>query len=212
MADDKAVDAETEDSEEETAASDTEASASTGSMTEEPPEEGATGAAEPAEAAGPESQADQSELEEEPDTDLDADPDAGLDDNNATGTDVGTDDDRGTGSEFDADPDPDDHGLEHTRKSDVDGDRANGRLTDRVRNHDAVERVRQSDATDAVDTSDPVVLAAIASVLFSWYQFYVRDDRQYGLFVGLWAPTLLGFADYLQNADVADAVQQFRNE
>jgi hypothetical protein len=43
------------------------------------------------------------------------------------------------------------------------------------------------------------VLAAIASVFYSWYNFYVQGNEQYGLFTGLWAPTLLAFANYLQN-------------
>jgi hypothetical protein len=219
-----------ETEEQETVASGTDSSASTGSMTEEPPEEGATGATEPAEAAGPQSQADQSTLEEEPDTDLDTDPDAGLDADSDSDADSGSDSDTGSRSDADESPAPDDHGLDHTRKNDVDGDRTDGNLGERVREHDAieevreheaveqvrthdaVEQVREKSATDVLDTSDPVALAAFASVLFSWYQFYVRKNRQYGLFVGLWAPTLLTFADYLQNADVADTIQNFRDE
>lgn len=44
--------------------------------------------------------------------------------------------------------------------------------------------------------SDPLVVAAAASVVLSWYQYYVRGNREAGLFVGLWAPTLLSFASY----------------
>ncbi|WP_255170798.1 hypothetical protein [Natrononativus amylolyticus] len=42
----------------------------------------------------------------------------------------------------------------------------------------------------------PAVLAAAASVGLSWYYFFVRGDRQRGLFVGLWPPTILAFASY----------------
>jgi hypothetical protein len=48
-------------------------------------------------------------------------------------------------------------------------------------------------------SATPVALAAFGSVLYSWYNFYVQDNKAYGLFVGLWAPTLLAFANYLQN-------------
>nr|WP_227778532.1 hypothetical protein [Haladaptatus pallidirubidus] len=43
---------------------------------------------------------------------------------------------------------------------------------------------------------DPIVLAAIASVGLSWYQFFIRGNRTQGIFIGLWPPTLLAFASY----------------
>ncbi|WP_207589092.1 hypothetical protein [Halomontanus rarus] len=42
----------------------------------------------------------------------------------------------------------------------------------------------------------PAFLASVASVGLSWYYFFVRGDRQRGLFVGLWPPTILAFASY----------------
>ena len=42
----------------------------------------------------------------------------------------------------------------------------------------------------------PALLASGASVALSWYYFFVRGDRQRGLFVGLWPPTILAFASY----------------
>ncbi len=54
---------------------------------------------------------------------------------------------------------------------------------------------------------DPVATAAAASVLYSWYHFYVRGDKEQGIFVGLWAPTLLAAANYLQQKDV---IQKFK--
>ncbi|OVE86305.1 hypothetical protein [Natronolimnobius baerhuensis] len=42
----------------------------------------------------------------------------------------------------------------------------------------------------------PALLAAGASVALSWYYFFLRGDRQRGLFVGLWPPTILAFASY----------------
>lgn len=53
-----------------------------------------------------------------------------------------------------------------------------------------------------LSTGDPVTLIAALSVAYSWYEFYVRDDETSGLFVGLWAPTLLGAASYLQQKEL----------
>ena len=47
---------------------------------------------------------------------------------------------------------------------------------------------------------DPIVLASGASVLLSWYFFFIKGDRQRGLFVGLWPPTLMAFASYFRGA------------
>lgn len=47
-------------------------------------------------------------------------------------------------------------------------------------------------------TSDVAVLVAAASVVYSWYEFYVRGRRTRGIFVGLWPPTILAFASYLK--------------
>ncbi|XVH32704.1 hypothetical protein ACNS7O_05820 [Haloferacaceae archaeon DSL9] len=46
--------------------------------------------------------------------------------------------------------------------------------------------------------SDVALLAAGASVLLSWYEFYYKGNRTTGLFVGLWPPTILAFASYLR--------------
>ena len=43
----------------------------------------------------------------------------------------------------------------------------------------------------------PAFIASVASVGLSWYYFFIRDDRQRGLFVGLWPPTILAFASYI---------------
>lgn len=54
---------------------------------------------------------------------------------------------------------------------------------------------------------DPVVMAAAASVLLSWYQFYVRGNKQYGLFIGLWPPTLLAFSNALRINNISQKVE-----
>lgn len=55
---------------------------------------------------------------------------------------------------------------------------------------------------------DPVVALAAGSVLFSWYQFYVKGDTENGIFVGLWAPTLLAASNYIQQKDVIRRVRE----
>ena len=54
---------------------------------------------------------------------------------------------------------------------------------------------------------DPVATLAAGSVLYSWYNFYVKGDSDRGIFVGLWAPTLLAAASYLQQKDI---IRKFR--
>jgi hypothetical protein len=64
---------------------------------------------------------------------------------------------------------------------------------------DSIETNAPTDAVPGDVAARPVALAAVGSVLYSWYHFYVRGNETYGLFTGLWAPTLLAFASYLQN-------------
>jgi hypothetical protein len=65
---------------------------------------------------------------------------------------------------------------------------------------------RPSELAEQADSPDlPVALAAVASVLYSWYMFYVREDELYGLFVGLWPPTLLAFASYLRTQEADES-------
>jgi hypothetical protein len=61
-----------------------------------------------------------------------------------------------------------------------------------------------SEVTDDVplSTGDPVMLAAALSVAYSMYEYYVQEDKVHGLFTGLWAPTLLGAATYLQQKEL----------
>lgn len=59
-----------------------------------------------------------------------------------------------------------------------------------------------------MSVGDPVVALAAGSVLFSWYQFYVKGDTENGIFVGLWAPTLLAASNYVQQKDVIRRVRQ----
>lgn len=42
---------------------------------------------------------------------------------------------------------------------------------------------------------DPVIVAAIGSIALAWFQYYVRGNREHGLFIGLWPPTLLALSN-----------------
>lgn len=59
------------------------------------------------------------------------------------------------------------------------------------------EQQEKESATDVGKRTgrDPAVLAAAGSVLLAWYQFYVRGNREHGLFIGLWAPSILAFSN-----------------
>ncbi|MHB9286489.1 hypothetical protein ACKVMT_05560 [Halobacteriales archaeon Cl-PHB] len=50
---------------------------------------------------------------------------------------------------------------------------------------------------------DPAVIGAAASVALSWYYFFVEGDREKGLFVGLWPPTIFAFVSYFQQTRMA---------
>ncbi|WP_178915032.1 hypothetical protein [Natronomonas gomsonensis] len=54
---------------------------------------------------------------------------------------------------------------------------------------------------------DPIILAAVGSVLLSWYQFYVRGNKEHGLFIGLWPPTLLAFSNATRINDISEKVE-----
>lgn len=55
---------------------------------------------------------------------------------------------------------------------------------------------------------DPIVAGAGFSVLLSWYYFFAKGDKQRGLFVGLWPPTLMAFAGYFRGARMEDMLER----
>ncbi len=54
---------------------------------------------------------------------------------------------------------------------------------------------------------DPIVLAALGSVLLAWYQYYVRGNKEHGLFIGLWPPTMLAFSNAVRINDISRKVE-----
>jgi hypothetical protein len=69
------------------------------------------------------------------------------------------------------------------------------------------QRREAMEATQETGT-DPAVLASAASVALSWFYFFARDDREMGLFVGLWPPTILAFASYFKQTRMSDRVDR----
>jgi hypothetical protein len=54
---------------------------------------------------------------------------------------------------------------------------------------------------------DPVILAAAGSVLLAWSQFYIRGNKERGLFIGLWPPTLLAFSNAIRINNISRKVE-----
>jgi len=54
---------------------------------------------------------------------------------------------------------------------------------------------------------DPTVMLAAASVVLAWYQYYVRGNKEHGLFIGLWPPTILAFSNTMRLSKIASQVE-----
>ncbi|MGM0718210.1 MAG: hypothetical protein ACQET5_13800 [Halobacteriota archaeon] len=54
---------------------------------------------------------------------------------------------------------------------------------------------------------DPVVVAAAGSVLLAWFQYYVRGNKEHGLFIGLWPPTLLAFSNAVRINEISEKLE-----
>lgn len=54
---------------------------------------------------------------------------------------------------------------------------------------------------------DPVIMAAAGSVLLAWFQYYVRGNKEHGLFIGLWPPTLLAFSNAVRINEITQKVE-----
>lgn len=73
----------------------------------------------------------------------------------------------------------------------------------------ASQRQQQEAMEATAETgTDPAVIASAASVVLSWYYFFVRGDRETGLFVGLWPPTIMAFASYFNQTRMSDMLKR----
>lgn len=69
------------------------------------------------------------------------------------------------------------------------------------------EREEAFEATAETGT-DPAVVAAAASILLSWHQFFLRGNRELGLFIAFWPPTILAFASYFNQTEMSESVEE----
>jgi len=56
-------------------------------------------------------------------------------------------------------------------------------------------------------TRDVAIIASAVSVVLAWHQFFVRGDKERGLFVGLWPPTILAFASYFNQKRMEERLE-----
>lgn len=77
---------------------------------------------------------------------------------------------------------------------------------------EGMEEQLQSDGRTTEPMTDAAVVASGASVGLALYYYFVRGDHDRGLFVGLWAPTILGFANYLEEARTRALVERTLGE
>lgn len=71
-------------------------------------------------------------------------------------------------------------------------------------------KAQQQEAAKAAGSTgtDPAIILAAGSVALSWFFFYARGNKQQGLFVGLWPPTILAFASYFKQTRMSDMVER----
>ena len=62
----------------------------------------------------------------------------------------------------------------------------------------------ESVSTDGIGA---IVAASVGSVALALYFYYVRGDKQRGLFVGLWPVTILALASYLKLEEIKRAIE-----
>lgn len=55
-----------------------------------------------------------------------------------------------------------------------------------------------AESIEETKETDLFLLAAVGSVLFALYEFYINDDPERAIFIGHWPPTILAFAIYLR--------------
>ena len=54
---------------------------------------------------------------------------------------------------------------------------------------------------------DPVIIMAAGSVLLAWFQYYVRGNKEHGMFIGLWPPTLLAFSNAVRINEISEKIE-----
>lgn len=73
--------------------------------------------------------------------------------------------------------------------------------------HQTSEKEEKMEATKQTGM-DPIVYASVASIALSQYFFFMRGDRELGIFVGLWPPTFMALASYFRQAEMYQNMMQ----
>ncbi|SIQ98076.1 hypothetical protein SAMN05421858_1013 [Haladaptatus litoreus] len=73
-------------------------------------------------------------------------------------------------------------------------------------------RMRERPTMEAAEesTRDVAILASGVSVLLAWHQFFIRGNRERGLFIGLWPPTILAFASYFNQKRMQQRLESLK--
>jgi hypothetical protein len=57
-------------------------------------------------------------------------------------------------------------------------------------------------------TTHAAVVAAGLSTAYALYLFLLKGKKQQGIFVGLWAPTILGLANHMEQTDLPKEIEE----
>lgn len=74
--------------------------------------------------------------------------------------------------------------------------------------HDVTDRSMSHEGEPERTGADLAVVASLASVALSLNEFFVKGNRERGIFVGLWAPTILGFSSYLKQKAIEERLEE----
>lgn len=55
--------------------------------------------------------------------------------------------------------------------------------------------------------STATLIAAGLSILYSWYLFYLEGEKIQGLFVGLWAPSILSISNFVEQTGLTETME-----
>ncbi|MCL9814247.1 hypothetical protein [Natranaeroarchaeum aerophilus] len=55
--------------------------------------------------------------------------------------------------------------------------------------------------------ADTALIASVVSVGLALYAYFARGDRELGIFVGLWAPTILTLSNHFKQRDIEQQLQ-----
>ncbi|MFC4358016.1 hypothetical protein ACFO0N_08660 [Halobium salinum] len=95
-----------------------------------------------------------------------------------------------------------DDGTESTADAD---ESANAKTAEKAAKK--AKQAKRSEGEPESTGGDAALGAAIASVGLSLYTYYVQGDKEQGVFIGLWAPTILGFATYLKQKSTEERLE-----